>query len=830
LALLLVGMALVGYETLTFKQRAVHELQAKAELLSLNLHAAIRFEDAAVARENLNTLKGWQSISRACIYRADGSLFATYGAAAAGACLWNPNATSREVVFARDQLVLTHAIKNDSEVVGYLELCNELPSTGARISQYGAWLLAALVMTGLLSFLLDGLLQKLISQPILDLADVARRVDKDAVDSLRATVSGTDEIGQLAQTLNRMLDRLARHAADVKESRERLALATTAAAMGIWDWHIPDNRLIWDAQMLKLYGLAPEDFKGEYGDWRSRVVPEDLAAAEAAVQATLEGSGSFASTFRVRWPDGSIHFLAAHAALTRGAGGEPLRLTGVNFDITDRRQAELDLVQYKDQLEELVKIRTQALSVALVQAETANRAKSIFLANMSHELRTPLNAILGFSALLHAESGTSAAQRDKLGIINRSGTHLLSLINDVLDMSKIESGRMELQAGVVDVARLAKDVCKLLQMKALERGLSLELDLADGLPGAVLADEGKVRQVLLNLVSNGLKHTMEGGVVVRVGTVRHDDSAHLVIEVDDSGEGIAAEDLAKIFDPFVQIGRQEEQSGTGLGLSISREYARMMGGDITVQSTVGRGSSFRFEFDARLSQERQGSETPVQERRVRHLSAGQDPCRVLLVEDQLENQILLSTLLRQVGFEVQVAGTGQAGLASFQAWHPHFIWMDRRLPDMDGVDVMRKIRAMPGGAEVRIAAVSASVFNEQREEVLRAGMDGFVRKPYRSEEIYQCMEGLLDLRFDYDDELPKPDVQLDMEAHLKALPNALRHSLYQALCSLSSASIGAAVEAVAAVDPDLAQALRSHVEQLDYEALFLVLERIGEGA
>lgn len=479
-------------------------------------------------------------------------------------------------------------------------------------------------------------------------------------------------------------------------------------------------------------------------------------------------------------------------------------------DIRQRKQAE------------------QVLRRAMEAAEAANRAKSAFLASMSHELRTPLNAILGFSSLLTRDTTLNDKQRDSLDIINRSGAHLLTLINDVLEMAKIEAGKTQLNIAPFDLGAMVRDVADMMELRAREKGLRLLLDQSSEFPRYINADEARLRQILINLVGNAVKFTQQGGVTMRLGT-RQNAIAHLIIEIEDSGPGLSLEDQQRLFQPFMQFGKQVgDNKGTGLGLSITHQFVQLMGGSISVESTAGKGSVFRV--DLPLSEVKEPD--PLVQREpekgeVIGLAPDQPRYRILIVEDQLENQLLLSQLMQRIGFEVNMAENGKQGVQQFQSWQPHLIFMDRRMPVMDGLEATQIIRQLPGGKDVKIVAVTASAFIEQRDEMMTAGMDDFVRKPYRFNEIYDSLSRQLGVRYTYaevrDDADKSSPVALTTEM-LAVLPQALRGELKEALESLGSERIEAVLEQVKPYDASLHQTLSRLVAVFDYPGILKVLQ------
>lgn len=466
------------------------------------------------------------------------------------------------------------------------------------------------------------------------------------------------------------------------------------------------------------------------------------------------------------------------------------------------------------------------------QAEAANRAKSVFLANMSHELRTPLNAILGFSRLMRATPDISPDHLENLDIIVRSGEHLLHLINNVLDLSKIEAGRVMLEETSCDLHHLCHEIQSLLNVRAVEKGLNFSIVLPATLPRYVLMDGGKLRQVLINLVGNAIKFTKQGGVTLRVDSTGREtkQGVWLHFEVEDTGSGMSEDDRLKIFTPFVQVGQQSPvEAGTGLGLTISHQFIELMHGKLEVSSVFGKGSVFYFEMPVALSTAPNEDVSASQKGRVIGVELGKRSYRLLVAEDQPENRLLLHKLLAPFGFEMHDAFNGQEALEQFETWHPDLIWMDIRMPVMNGLEATRRIRASENGAEVKIVALTAHALEEERLEILEAGCDDFVRKPYRESEIFEALSRHLGVRFCYEEhpktvcESPSDEVSM---SHLHQLPVALLRELREAVeCLDQELSIQIAGQ-ISDIDFPLGAEIRHQIEIFQHKELLAKLDKL----
>lgn len=485
-------------------------------------------------------------------------------------------------------------------------------------------------------------------------------------------------------------------------------------------------------------------------------------------------------------------------------------------EIGERKEAQERLRQHQDHLEDVVRVRTAELEMARDAAEAANRAKSVFLANMSHELRTPLNAVLGFSELMSRDAGVTPVQRERLDIINRSGQHLLGMINDVLDLSKIDAGSQQVRSEALDLESLIDDLAIMFRLRTDEKGLWFRLERADQVPRYVTTDAGKLRQILINLLGNAVKFTDAGGIVLRVRAGSDASAYRLVFEVEDTGCGIAAVDLDRVFEPFVQLGHgSQRQAGSGLGLTISRKLARLMGGELVVVSQADKGSIFKLEIPAGRASAPAAAGQPAS--RVCGLADGEPHWRLLVVDDKLENRQLLMALLASVGFDVREADSGAACLELVEQWQPHLVWMDMRMPLMDGYEATRRIRALPGTAGIKIVALTASVFAEQRAAIIAAGCDDVVHKPFRATEIFEALERHLGVHYRYDASVVEAPAIVDED--LSGIPDAVVEELRRAALLLDQEAMGRAIAHVAEVRPALARSLQALAREFRYEEI-----------
>lgn len=462
-------------------------------------------------------------------------------------------------------------------------------------------------------------------------------------------------------------------------------------------------------------------------------------------------------------------------------------------------------------------------------AEIANQAKSAFLANMSHELRTPLNAILGFTQIILRKHSSENQEGEYLKTILRSGEHLLSLINDVLSISKIESGKVELQKTTFNLHNLLSDITSIFTSHSTGKGLEFESKIPVNLPQQVEGDEKKLKQVLINLLGNAVKFTSAGKITLQVSY----KNSRIFFQVEDTGTGISKEEIDKLFGAFVQTSSgQQSKEGTGLGLFISRNLVQLMGGDITVVSEEGKGSIFAFDIELpQINKVVQIEES--EEDNIIALAEGEAKHRILVVDDRAENRTVLSTFLTSLGFEVRQATNGQEAIEIWQSWHPKLIWMDIRMKVLDGYSATKKIRELENNSKSTvIIAMTASAFEQDHAGIYKAGCDDIVTKPYLEKTIFQKLKQHLGVKFSYktkdlktEQKSNKEMTPFEIAALLESVPTKLLNHLNKAALQGRLTLAEEIIEEIGKDNKDLKNHLQKMLKNYQLEALLQISQK-----
>ncbi len=577
----------------------------------------------------------------------------------------------------------------------------------------------------------------------------------------------------------------------------------------------------------KWFGWLPEERVGTSGF--STIHPDDIESAGKVFYSLFEKDGLVKTLeFRYLCKDGSykpIELTAANLLHDPAINGVLLNYR----DITVRKQAENILREINSQLESAIAIANRMT----MQAESANKSKSVFLANMSHEIRTPLNSIIGFSQLMNHDKTLTDSQKEYLNSINRAGEHLLLLINDILELSKIEAGRVVLNPTNVDLHALLKDIQMIFKEQAQAKQLRFIFETSVELPRYVIVDDSKLRRIFFNLIGNAIKFTDEGGISVhtRVDKVNKVTN-RLVVEIQDSGTGISENELEKLFKHFEQTSAGiSKGSGTGLGLVLSRELAVLMGGNITVVSEQDKGSIFTFNVEMKEGKE---DDCKVNIRKqIIGIENTKNAYRILVVDDKAENRKVVEYLLNLIGFETKEAVSGEDAIAKFEEWNPNLVLMDMRMSVMDGYEATRRIKLTEKGRQTPIIALTASSFEEERKEAIALLIDGYIRKPFRESELFGTIGTVLGIKYIYEEETTpvvlgnNTNTDEAFALDLAKVPDSI---VIQMRKALEVANFNLLTEYIIKIKPDyseLANYLIILVNNFDYVSLKKVLNQKG---
>jgi PAS domain S-box-containing protein len=580
-----------------------------------------------------------------------------------------------------------------------------------------------------------------------------RRKDGSILD-LEVSVQYRPAEGQRLVGFLRDITERKRMEEELRAKEQLLSESQSVAHVGSWSWDVASGTSVlqWSPETYRLHGVSPDTFVPSAETLLGLIHRDDRVAMQKWIGACLAGEAPPALEFRACLPGGGVRYLYGSGNLVRDAENKPIRMAGIAQDITERKRAEERIHRYLNDLEEargtqerngaeLARLVEQ-LAVERDRAEAATRSKSDFLSSMSHEIRTPMNGVIGMTGLL-LDTPLTPEQRGYAETVRGSGEALLGIINDILDFSKIEAGKLELEIVPFDLENALEDVVGLLAVKAREKKLELLLRYAKDAPREFLGAPGRIRQVALNLVSNAIKFTHSGRVLVEAGSKGISGGvANIRIAVQDTGIGIPAERQEMLFQKFQQgdSSTTRKYGGTGLGLAISKQLVELMGGTLSLTSQEGEGSTFSVEMPLRVNPlpRAEPEEGQSKEPRAPRSFEGR---RVLLVEDNSVNQKVAAALLGKLGCRVDLAANGREALDMAALLPYDLIFMDCQMPEMDGYEATGEIRRREGAARhTPIIALTAGAMAEDRERCLRAGMDDYLSKPFRAAQLREMLD------------------------------------------------------------------------------------------
>ncbi len=655
-------------------------------------------------------------------------------------------------------------------------------------------------------------IKQMLKYPIRSMENRLRELNMGNARKVSAiTIVSNDEFTDLFREVNTLI---ARQQAELDSSSRRLEALVTMAADPVISFNSKGGILVFNPAAERFFGWGAGESSGLNVARILEFPDNDPCCAEEA-KAAREGTAPMGDIF------GKAEGLRRLWAVRKS--GERV-LVESNVSSSDSGEATVYTAILRD-VSAQVEIE-ESLKKAKLAAENANRLKSEFLANMSHELRTPLNAVLGFTQLLVTDKNLTESQLEKINIISRSGEHLLSLINDILDISKIEAGKHELHPTVFSPTRFVEDIHEMFSLRCKKAGLGFYVEYAGTLPERVRGDLGKLRQVMINLVGNAVKFTAEGGIGITVGP----DAGKIRFSVTDTGKGIPKDELDAIMEPFAQASTNDEEGGTGLGLAISSRFIQMMGGRLDVESESGKGSVFSFAVD--LPETDEALPEDKNENVAVAVKKGTE-ATVLIVDDKELNRLVLKEMLEGAGFLTMEAENGRIAVERTLEFRPALVFMDIKMPVMDGYEATKKIRETPEIAETPVFALTASAFVNDEEKILESGFDGFLAKPFKRSALFALIRDKSSVALEYEtveavnaETVPDFDGLDFADVAARIGKDAVR-ALADSLMINDFTAIGTLADSLRDRDRDFAALVRYYAEGFDEEGLQRVLDALG---
>lgn len=814
------GMFNYFYELHNTKNQLIENTILQAKLISENCWLALEFnyqKDAEKALQQLHTIP---DVQEAALYTLNNTVFASYHKSGNNSFQIPKELKNTNYHIEGNNLFIKQTVIYKGKTYGTLYLRSNINwsdiATKSLLISLGI-IAFMLVLISVLAYFFQGH----ISRPIIALSHEMGQVAQKKDYTVQLQNTDKDEVGELYREFNNMLSEINKREIELQLAFK--ALNKSEAHLNTLIDTIPD--LVWLKDENGVYmhcnlrfehflGTSKENIIGktdydfvnkELADSFRENDKKAIALGELTVN---EGKVTFAN-------DGHIELLETIKTPFYSKDGKLMGVLGIGRNITERKHAEEELIKHRNHLEEIVALRTKELESAKNIAESANKAKSLFLANMTHEIRTPMNAVLGFAQLLERDPELSPLSRNKVNTIIKSGEHLLGIINDILEVSRIEAGRVEMRNESVDLHNLLNDLAVMFRMQAETKGLSFTMDLKENLPRYIIADMSKLRQILINLLSNAIKFTQHGSISVNAYSSGID---RISVVIKDTGIGVSPEDQEKLFHPFERTKSGEQVAGgTGLGLVISREYAHLMEGEITMESEVNQGSSFLFEFHAPMT-----AVLPISSeitRRVVALAPNQGELRVLIVDDQKTNRDLLRFLLEPLGFIIDEAVNGEEGIAKANANLPRIILMDMVMPGMSGIEATKIMRKTCSKSSTVIIGISASAFETEKQNFIDAGLNAFISKPFREQELFDLLILHAGVLFETEEIIPQSNIIGDSVPTLEKMPREWRKAFGQALAQGSITRIRELGESANEFDSVLSGYILNCVDRYDINQL-----------